>query len=124
MTGRVLLLAASSAVLVSAQVQPTPGTSSCTTNSFAIPSWFIQNLQYNSADATSGDASFHLVNRATNYTASLACKISGSSWSTCAAQGTPSSADALVTSFQVSGTTAQVSVNQTWACADRAGAGK
>jgi hypothetical protein len=108
-------LAVSSAVLVSAQVQPPVVTDpGCTANSFAIPSWYILDLQYSGAAA-----SFHILNRATNYTADLTCDVGGSDWAACSIQGEPSSNDTVHASIQVNGTLAQVLVNQTWTCNDR-----
>lgn len=118
MLTRLLLLAAPAAMLVSAQVPPQsvpiPG---CTTDSFAIPSWFVQDLRY----SASGNASFHLLNRASNYTADVACEVGGSDWTTCYIQGKPSSNDTLLASIQVGEDSTQVLVSQTWTCNDRNG---
>ncbi len=124
MSARLFLLAASAAVLVSAQAPRRSGPIlGCTTDSFAIPSWFVQDLQYSSGPASSksGNVSFHLLNRATNYTTELACQVESSSWNACSVVGKPSSNGTLHASVQVNGALAQVLVNETWTCNDRKG---
>jgi hypothetical protein len=118
------LLAASAAVLVSAQYPPPPeAILGCTTNSFAIPSWLVQDLQYSGAAAssTNGNVSFHILNRATNYTANMVCQVGRSGWNSCSIQDKPWSNETLQASIQVNGSSAQVLVNQTWPCNDRNG---
>ncbi|OIW23408.1 hypothetical protein CONLIGDRAFT_585806 [Coniochaeta ligniaria NRRL 30616] len=109
-----LLLVAAASAVASAQSLPTTG---CTSNSFAIPSWLIEDLEYTAA----GKTSFHITNRATNYTADLTCSPGSSGWNACAIQGKPWSNDTLQVSVQISETSAQVMVNQTWTCNDRNG---
>lgn len=122
MLGHLFLLGASASVLVSAQflILPEP-ILGCTTYSFTIPSWFIKDLQYSGAatPSTSGNVSFNLLNRATNYTADMACEVGNSGWNTCSVQGQPGSNETLQASVQVNGTWAQLLVNQTWTCNDR-----
>ena len=125
MLGRILLLAASAAVLVSAQ-RPRQGRliPGCTTDSFAIPSWFIHDLQYSSGNGTSkgGKVDFHLLNRATNYTTDMSCQVGSSSWSICSTKGKAWSNNTLAVSVQVvNETSATLLVNQTWTCSDRQG---
>ena len=101
----VLLLAASTATLVSAQ----GSSAGCTSNSFAIPSWFVSDVSVEGASQT---ASFNLLNRATNGTTSVACK-----------SGVCSSMDKTLTvSIEAAVSSLQISVNQSWKCNDRAGA--
>lgn len=109
----VLLVAVAGAVAL-AQSLPAAG---CTSNSFTIPSWLVDNLQYTAG----GKVSFHITNRATNYTADLACSLGGTGWNACTIQGKPWSNDTLQVSVQVSETSAQLKVNQTWTCNDRNG---
>ncbi|KAL1902495.1 hypothetical protein Sste5346_001476 [Sporothrix stenoceras] len=112
----VLLLASPAAVLlVSAQVGPpqSPVIVGCTTSSFSIPSWYVQNLTSSSA----GVASFHVVNRANNDSADVTCP-SGAGWKECQLGGTGNK-PALVPRIQVNGTTAHIALNQTWMCNDR-----
>ncbi|CAP65119.1 uncharacterized protein PODANS_5_7010 [Podospora anserina S mat+] len=78
----------------------------CTSRSFTIPSWFVEDLT-----ATEGGASFSLLNRATNQTAEYTCQ-----GGNCSAE---EEIEDLVASVQISGTRASVSVNQTWSCSDR-----
>lgn len=116
-----LLVAVSASVLVSAQA---PAAAGCTANSFAIPSWFIENLQslnsnLSTYNSTSGRASFHLTNRATNYTADLTCALGTSGWNACSIKGKAFSNDTLKASIQITTTSAQVLVNQTWTCNDK-----
>jgi hypothetical protein len=113
-----LLVLVTSAVLASAQFGPPPTVATCTSSSFTIPSWFVKDLRYASA---SGNASFHLINRATNYTADLACQVGGNGWSACSIQGSAWTNETLKASIQVTGMSAQVIVNQTWTCNERAG---
>ncbi|KAK3381799.1 hypothetical protein B0H63DRAFT_213937 [Podospora didyma] len=112
MSARLLFLAVSAAASVSAQLAAAQG---CTSSSFAIPSWWIQGLQSSSAGV-----SFQLVNRATNYTADAACQITTTGgWNACS---TKSKENGVVSaSVQVTETSAQVFVNQTWTCSDRTG---
>ncbi|OAA66648.1 hypothetical protein SPI_01224 [Niveomyces insectorum RCEF 264] len=102
----------------------------CTTNSFEIPSWYVHNFTFSKADGT---AAFHLLNRATNYTAQLAC---GNSTASSSSNGTSSglytrcsAADesqddpsllALVRVAAKNGTsTARILLSQSWRCNDR-----
>ncbi|KAB5525533.1 hypothetical protein GE09DRAFT_1178205 [Coniochaeta sp. 2T2.1] len=95
------------AAAVSAQSSQSSG---CTSKSFSIPSWLIDNFQ-----TAAGKSSFHITNRAINYTADLTC-----SGTTCTSANTTKwSNDTLQVSVQVSGETAEFLVNQTWTCNDR-----
>ncbi|KAK3366204.1 hypothetical protein B0T24DRAFT_711682 [Lasiosphaeria ovina] len=111
MLTRFTFLAASAAVLVSAQA-PSSG---CTTASFQIPSWFVTDFKYSTSDKS---LSYSLLNRATNITENLTCKAAASGWNTCSSQAKN---DALLVSAQVIGSLAQISVNETWTCNDRNG---
>ncbi|KAK0736669.1 hypothetical protein B0T21DRAFT_384125 [Apiosordaria backusii] len=101
-----LLLLAAALGVSAASAQAVISAQGCTSRSFSIPSWFINDLS-----ASDGKTSFTLLNRATNQTAEYTC------------QGTNCSAgeelEDLIASVQVSATTANVSVNQTWVCSDR-----
>lgn len=114
MIGYALLLAGSAA-LASAQFGGAPAASQytgCTSLSFTMPSWFVTDFAYNS---TAGDATFSLRNRASNFTASLAC----SGTAACTVKSSNPGGTVLAY-LQVAGGTASVSVNQTWTCTDRA----
>jgi hypothetical protein len=113
MAAHLLLLAASAAVLVSAQMTPGRG-NGCTAKSFSIPSWLLQDVKH-----SDGSVSFSLQNRAINYTASLACQTKESGWNACFIQGTPSTNDPLKASVQVSETSATFLLEQSWTCNDR-----
>ncbi|KAK3313585.1 hypothetical protein B0H66DRAFT_629527 [Apodospora peruviana] len=113
-TARISLLAASATVLATVSAQGPPAadlSSGCTSKSFTIPSWLINGVK-----ATSNDVFFQIANRATNYTAELACKLGNSTWSDCSTK----SEAGLKASVQVTGSKLQVLVNQTWTCDDRA----
>ncbi|KAH6622647.1 hypothetical protein F5144DRAFT_656109 [Chaetomium tenue] len=107
-----LLVAASAAVLVSAQA-PSDG-SACTAKSFAIPSWFVQDVKH-----AEGVISFNVWNRATNYTADLACETTETGLNACSIQGTPSSNDTLEASVEISGDPTTFHLKQSWTCSDR-----
>ncbi|CAK7213090.1 hypothetical protein SBRCBS47491_001684 [Sporothrix bragantina] len=112
----VLLLASPAAVLLaSAQVGPprSPIIAGCTTSSFSIPSWWVQNLT-----TTSSSASFHVVNRATNDSAEVTCP-AGSGWQACSFGKTSPANLTISGSVQLNGTTAHLALNQTWTCNDR-----
>lgn len=106
---RLILLAASAAVLVSAQA-PSDRSAGCTAKSFAIPSWLIQDVKH--AD---GVVSFSASNRAINYTANLTCE----GEKACSIQGTPSSDDELEASVEVTEDSTTFYLKQSWACDDR-----
>ena len=119
MLAQSLFAAAAVGVLVSAQLQPPAG--GCTSNSFTIPSWFIQDLEYTASSKT---VSFNIKNRATNHTAESTCALGSDAWNACELQaGTPGSSEGtLEASIQLSDTaSAQILVNQTWSCSDRNG---
>lgn len=95
----------------------------CTTNSFAIPSWFVQNFTFSKSDDT---ATFHLLNRANNYTASLACANSTASstasnlWAHCSVTDSNKTDASLTALVRVANTsTANILLSQTWSCNDR-----
>lgn len=112
MAMRLLLAATSVAVLVSAQA-PSDG-SACTAKSFAIPSWFVQDVKH-----AEGTISFNVWNRATNYTADLACETTKSGLNACSIQGTPSSNNTLEASVEISGGPTTFHLKQSWTCSDR-----
>ncbi|KAK4165465.1 hypothetical protein QBC43DRAFT_208397 [Cladorrhinum sp. PSN259] len=101
----VLLQLASTVVFVSAQGPQAPG--GCTTNSFTIPSWFIQDLAYAPA---SGKLSFEILNRPANITTTASCQADG----TCKVKD-----DSFQAQAKVDDTFVHISVNQTWECNDR-----
>ncbi|KAL1839316.1 hypothetical protein VTJ49DRAFT_1644 [Mycothermus thermophilus] len=115
-----LLLASSTSILVSAQ-QDSLG---CTTRSFGIPSWLVQDVT-----RTDGVLTFDLVNRATNYTASLACEGAGAAevkaglYNCTVVQTSSSSAgeelDAAVEFTADSTKGATYHIKQSWRCDDR-----
>ncbi|KIH86520.1 hypothetical protein SPBR_08344 [Sporothrix brasiliensis 5110] len=120
----VLLLASPTAVLlVSAQVSPpqSPIIPGCTTSSFSIPSWYVQNL---TVSQTAGTA-FHVVNRATNRTAAVTCPAGGAAhpdgWTPCrVASLSPLFLDlGSVVQASANSTTVRVGLNETWTCSDR-----
>lgn len=110
-----VLIAASAAVLVLAQGPPAPA-AGCTSNSFAIPSWFVQDLEVSGTGA-SQNARFNLLNRASNGTTDVVCELQGANESKCVAEG-----KALDASVAVKGNSVEIFLNQTWSCNDRAGA--
>lgn len=117
-------LAVAPAVLVSAQIPRAKAILGCTTNSFEAPSWFIDSFHYASTanSSTSGSVSFHLLNRANNYTADLACQAGKSGeWASCSIKnGWNKTVDgSLQASVQLNASTANFLLNQTWTCNDR-----
>lgn len=113
MAMRLFLLAASAAVLVSAQ-GPSNRSGGCTAKSFAIPSWFVQDVK--KAD---GVISFNILNRATNYTADLSCETTKTGLNACSIQGTPSSNDTLEAAVEISLKPTVFHLKQSWTCDDR-----
>jgi len=110
---RLSLLAVSAAVLVSAQGPPSgPDLSSgCTSKSFSVPSWLVENIS-----KTNEDVSFHVSNRATNFTTDVACKGgSAGAWGDCTAK----TGEGLKASVKLTGSSVQFLFNQTWTCNDR-----
>lgn len=105
------LLAASAAVLVSAQGQPAAA-AGCTSNSFSIPSWFVQDVAL-AGEGTAQTVSFNVLNRATNGTTNVACKAGG----TCTAVDKTLEAVANLGASSV-----HILLSQTWGCNDREGA--
>ncbi|KAK4152588.1 hypothetical protein C8A00DRAFT_44343 [Chaetomidium leptoderma] len=106
------LMAASAAVLVSAQAQaPSAG---CTGKSFSIPSWLIQDVK-----RSNGAVAFDFANRATNYTASLSCDTVKTGLNACTIQGTPSSDDALEAAVEIKDGSTGFFLTQSWTCDDR-----
>lgn len=83
----------------------------CTSLSFTMPSWFVTDLAYSKA---TGDATFNLQNRASNFTASLAC----SGTAACTVKSSNPGGTVLAY-LQVADESASVTVNQTWTCTDR-----
>src|SRR3569833_2251878 len=93
----------------------------CTTNSLATPSWFIQGYQSSKATASSSGISFQVLNRATNASSEVTCSgpTSNTTWSRCATKSDKSEKTELDVSIQITGSTAAIAVNETWACSDR-----
>ena len=103
-----------------AQFPPAPVPTGCTTNSFQIPSWFIQDFSTRGLNGTS----FGLLNRATNTSVQLTCagksSSSSSGWAACTSTGNKTAADALGAWVRVAGSeAASVQVQQSWTCNDR-----
>lgn len=78
----------------------------CTDKSLSIPSWVISNFR-----ATGSDVSFHLLNRASNYEGSVTC----TRGTFCTAASNP----AIHVTAQISGSNAQVTIDDTWSCNDK-----
>lgn len=95
----------SSAIANSLAVAQGQLTEGCSTNSFATPSWLVQNFAFAGSNTT-----FRVLNRATNTSADLVCIGSGS----CTASA-PIGLSALV---QLNGTSSRVLLRQTWLCND------
>lgn len=88
----------------------------CTTNSFSIPSWFIQDFR-----SESGKASFRVSNRASESTYGLECEprsATDSAW-TCVTAGSSTDDPSLQVFIHVKPSSAVVQVKQSWACDDR-----
>ncbi|KAK4183190.1 hypothetical protein QBC35DRAFT_544336, partial [Podospora australis] len=91
----------------------------CTTNSFTIPSWLIENFQ--AVSATNATAvSFVANNRATNTSTELRCRIPGNAtattWQTCTVRG---AARPVSASLQLADkVAARIQLNETWTCND------
>jgi hypothetical protein len=115
-----LLIVATASVCVSAQ----QGSLGCTDRSFIIPSWLVQDV---TRTATDGVLAFNLVNRATNYIASVACKGAAAAGAKagrygCAVVKSSSAEDELevaVESSPESGKGVTYHVEHTWKCDDR-----
>ncbi len=102
----------------------------CTTNSFTTPSWLVQDFHYSETSRSSwsyGNASFRVLNRATNASAVLTCRSSNGTVKTGQASGgwrhcgtkNEKIADKFLTAYlQLNGTTARFLVNETWTCSD------
>ncbi|KAK4220783.1 hypothetical protein QBC38DRAFT_513881 [Podospora fimiseda] len=91
-------------------------TAGCTTNSFTIPSWLIQDFQAVSSANTTA-VSFQTQNRATNASAELRCRFGGSN-STSEACTVRGSTLPLFASLQLEKTYARFALNETWSCSD------
>jgi hypothetical protein len=109
MAVHLFLLAASAAVLASAQ-GVSPG---CTANSFSYPSWLIRDVKYTTQNVT-----FSLSNRVTDYKANLACQFTKPGLNACAIQGTPAANDTRQVSVLAKDSGLFV-VKQSWECNDR-----
>ena len=105
----IFLQLAATALLVSAQ-GPRPA-GGCTTNSFTIPSWLVQDLKYQPGSAK---ASFSILNRPTNTSTDATCQVNKDGWSSCVTGD-----ESFLAQIRVQDTLATVSVNQTWSCNDR-----
>lgn len=112
MAMRLLFAAASAAVLVSAQAASDK--TACTAKSFAIPSWFVQDVKH-----AEGVISFNVWNRATNYTADLACETTKTGLNACSIEGTPSSNNTLKASVEINDGPTTFHLEQSWTCSDR-----
>ncbi|AEO71843.1 uncharacterized protein THITE_117079 [Thermothielavioides terrestris NRRL 8126] len=104
MAARLFFVAASAVALVSAQFPAPPSNpiQGCTTRSFLIPSWLVQDVK-RSAD---GSVSFDVLSR-------------GGGWTACSIQGTAPSNGTLTATAQVAEDSTTFLVNQTWTCNDR-----
>ncbi|KAK3312170.1 hypothetical protein B0H66DRAFT_608445 [Apodospora peruviana] len=109
-----LAAAAPSTIPRAQQIQAS--NTNCTTNSFSIPSWFINNFH-----AGSNAATFSLLNRVTSSSVELTCQTGegAESWSTCAAPSGSETDASLQASIQVKAASAVVQVKQSWSCDDR-----
>ncbi|KAK3688778.1 hypothetical protein B0T22DRAFT_512543 [Podospora appendiculata] len=111
-------LVANTSPILAAGAPSTPSNTqaiaNCTTNSFAIPSWFIEDFAIKD-----GIAKFSLLNRATNSIFGLSCntKASNASSACVASRSTDASLSASVQA--VKGVSATVQVQQSWTCDDR-----
>lgn len=77
----------------------------CTDKSLSIPSWVISSFK-----ATGSDASFHILNRASNYEGPVTCTLGS-----CTAAGNA----AIRATVQVRGSSAEVNIDDTWSCHDK-----
>ncbi|KAL1862770.1 hypothetical protein VTK73DRAFT_6657 [Phialemonium thermophilum] len=114
----VTLLAVCAAGLVAAAPRTAVATrasaSSCTSDSFRIPSWFVQDFH-----AAGGNATFHVVNRVTNTSSEVGCRgsLTGSK-ATCSVRSAGNATSPDVTLYQ-NGTAALLAVRDVWSCRDR-----
>jgi hypothetical protein len=105
----------------------------CTTNSFATPSWLIDNFQYPNASLSStgpATATYRVLNRATNVSVELTCPSSNKTidlgpgleqsygWRTCLARNETQAGAAMQGYLQLNRTAAQFLINETWSCYD------
>lgn len=104
-----IVLSSFAAAAPNALVPRQASASSCTTNSFTIPSWYVQGFKTGASDA-----SFGIQNRATGFSTALTCKPgSGPGWS-CSSSDTT-----LQVSLEVKDKKASVQVKNSWSCNDR-----
>lgn len=101
-----------SLVITGLLVSLAQATISCTSQSFAVPSWVIQDFTY---DSTSLHGSLRVINRANNYTANLSCDKDDCRPLTKTAEDKPF---VLRLDSQEGWTRPRVTVNQTWTCND------
>ncbi|KAK0732210.1 hypothetical protein B0H67DRAFT_478554 [Lasiosphaeris hirsuta] len=111
------VLSASTSLLVTAApsllAERQASTADCTSSSFTIPSWFVNDFQ------TGPGASFSILNRATGSSFSVACQAAGSgSDLKCSTSGSASD-PSLQISLQVKDKLASIKVQQSWPCSDR-----
>ncbi|KAK3353989.1 hypothetical protein B0T25DRAFT_480581 [Lasiosphaeria hispida] len=86
----------------------------CTSSSFTIPSWFVNDFQTRGANT-----SFSVLNRATGSSFLLGCQAVGSSSDLkCSTSGSASD-PSLQISLQVKDKSASIKVQQSWSCNDR-----
>ncbi|KAK3389881.1 hypothetical protein B0H63DRAFT_428441 [Podospora didyma] len=108
-----LIYVALGAVLVSATAVHAQANANCTTNSFTVPSWYVEEFK---KGGPGSDVTFELLNRATNVSVELQCDAQDT-WSNCTTVG--SSDPFLQASVLVKSATASVQVQQSWSCSDR-----
>ncbi len=124
-TAAVAVLSAGSAVAATAAVGSLAAGDAgagCTINSFASPSWFVQDFQYAKGASNSSGVSFRVLNRATNASADVTCRdpAAGSSsggvaaWSQCS-----TTKPGFNASLQLDGPAAHFLINETWSCSDQ-----
>ncbi|KAL1839900.1 hypothetical protein VTJ49DRAFT_1035 [Mycothermus thermophilus] len=101
-------------VLVASQL-----TAGCTSNSFTIPSWVVQDF---ASQATSNltVTSFNAINRATNEALGFRCLSTDSEegWQNCSARNRTDATLPYTVAVRSEGTTAEFRFNETWSCDD------
>ncbi|KAK0736512.1 hypothetical protein B0T21DRAFT_451252 [Apiosordaria backusii] len=87
-------------------------TAGCTTNSFTVPSWLIEDFE-----STGTTVQFQALNRAINTSAQVSCQASRdtATWQGCTTTGNNSS---LLASVQLEAAVVRIRVNETWVCND------
>ncbi|KAK4248889.1 hypothetical protein C7999DRAFT_39887 [Corynascus novoguineensis] len=113
MAMRFFLIAASAAVLASAQAPPS-NSSECTAKSFSLPSWLIEDVKYDD-----GAVSFDVSNRAIDFAESLVCKTKETGLSACSIQGKRWANNTLEASVETNSESTTFYLKQSWTCNDR-----